>query len=45
MHNQLSTVVDIVEGPLLSKEAQMMVCICKHFGMFQKYHQIKEGLG
>ena len=44
LHNQLSTVVDIVEGPLLPKEAQMMVCICKHFGFPYKYHQIKESL-
>ncbi len=42
LHNQLSTVVDIVEGPLLPKEAQMMVCICSHFGFPYKYHQIKE---
>ena len=45
MHNQLSTVVDIVEGPLLPKEGQMMVCICKHFGFPYVYHQIKESLG
>jgi len=45
MHNQLSTKVDIVEGPLLPKEAQMMVCICEHFGFPYKYHQVNESLG
>ena len=45
MHNQLSTKVDIVEGPLLAKEAQMMVCICEHFGFPYEYHQVTESLG
>lgn len=45
MHNQLSTKVDIVEGPLLAKEAQMMVCICEHFGFPYKYHQDGAGSG
>ena len=44
LHNPLSTVVDIVEGPLLPKDAQMMVCICSHFGLPYKYHHIKESL-
>lgn len=32
MHNPLQTEVDIAEGHLLPKEAQMMTCICNHFG-------------
>jgi len=44
LHNQLYMHIYIVEGPLLPKEAQMMVCICKHFGFPYKYHQIKESL-
>ena len=44
LHNQLSTVVNVVEGPLLPKEAQIMVCICAHFGFPYKYHQIKDNL-
>ena len=31
LHSERSTVVHIVEGPLLPKEAQIMVCICAHF--------------
>ena len=42
----LSTVVDIVkEERLLPKQAQMMVCICKHFGIPYKYNQIIKSLG
>ena len=43
-HKRFSTVVDIVEGPLLPKEAQIMVCICKHFRFPYRYHQIQQSL-
>ena len=44
LHSERSTVVHIVEGPLLPKEAQIMVCICAHFVIPYKYHQTKDGL-
>jgi len=45
LHSERSTLVHIVEGPLLPKEPQMMVCICAHFVIPSKYHQTKESLG
>lgn len=43
-HTRISTVVDIVEGPLLPAQAQIMVCICKHFTFPYELHQIQEKL-
>ena len=43
-HTRTSTVVDIVEGPLLPAQAQIMVCICKYFKFPYELHQIQEKL-
>lgn len=43
-HKRFSTVVDIVEGPLLPAQAQIMVCICKHFRFPYELHQIQQKL-
>lgn len=37
-------IVDIVEGPLLPKQAQIMICICKYFKFPYEFHKIQENL-
>lgn len=43
-HNRSGTVIDIGDGPFLPQEAQIMVCICKHFRFPYKYHPIQKSL-
>lgn len=41
LYRELDKVVYIVEGPLLPKHCQMLICICKHFGFPYMYHQVR----
>lgn len=41
LYREQEKIVYIVEGPLLPKHCQMLICICKQFGFPYMYSQVK----